>query len=48
MKILDGFKIIPNISLIKDINTILSYTSKRTHLIFRDAFSFTSLFLKVG
>ena len=45
IKLLEGFKILPNISLMKDINIIINYTSKRTNLILKRMISFTPLIL---
>ena len=47
VKLIEGFKVIPNTSLIKDINTIISYTSNRTSLVLRKMTSFTPLILTI-
>ena len=43
IKLIEGFKILPNNSLIKDINTIINHTSNRTGLIIRKAKVFTPI-----
>jgi len=47
LKITNGFKIVPDLYFYKNINNILSYTSRRTNLSLREAISFTPAFLKL-
>jgi len=45
IKLIEGFKIIPNISVIKDINTIIKYTSNRTSSSLKTLISFPPVIL---